>query len=101
MKFIKTLTVAACATALWLGTSGAMAQSCCVKATAAGKDCEHKCCATAHADHKTCSKCQAEPTCCDKAIAAGKPCEHKCCVTATRDKKVCDKCNPSTATKKA
>ena len=100
MKFIKTLTVMACAAAFLLGTSGAMAESCCVKAKAAGKDCEHKCCVTAHKDGKTCEKCQAEATCCDKAIAAGKACEHKCCADALKDKKVCEKCNPKKDEKK-
>jgi len=94
MKFIKTLTVAVCAAAFLLSTSGAMAESCCVKAKAAGKDCDHKCCVTARADKKTCDKCQTDATCCDKAIAAAKACSHPCCVTATKEKKVCEKCNP-------
>jgi hypothetical protein len=101
MKFIKTLTATACAAAFLLSTTGAMAESCCVKAKAAGKDCEHKCCVAARAEKKTCDKCQAEPTCCDKAIAAGKACEHKCCAEATKDKKVCEKCNAKKAEKKA
>jgi hypothetical protein len=32
-------------------------QSCCDKAKAAGKDCEHKCCVKAKADGKVCEKC--------------------------------------------
>ena len=100
MKFIKTLTIAACAAAFLLSTSGAMAESCCVKAKVAGKDCEHKCCVTAHKDGKTCEKCQADASCCDKAIAAGKACEHKCCADALKDKKVCEKCNPKKDEKK-
>ncbi len=100
MKFIKTLTIAACAAAFLLSTSGAMAESCCVKAKVAGKDCEHKCCVAARKDGKTCEKCQAEPTCCDKAIAAAKVCEHKCCADALKDKKVCEKCNPKKEEKK-
>jgi len=101
MKFIKTLTATACAAAFLLSTTGAMAESCCVKAKAAGKDCEHKCCVAARGEKKTCDKCQAEATCCDKAIAAGKACEHKCCAEATKDKKVCEKCNAKKAEKKA
>jgi len=101
MKFIKTLTATACAAAFLLSTTGAMAESCCVKAKAAGKDCEHKCCVAARGEKKTCDKCQAEPTCCDKAIAAGKACEHKCCAEATKDKKVCEKCNAKKDEKKA
>lgn len=94
MKLIKTFIVTACAAAFLLGTSGALAQSCCVKAKANGKDCDHKCCVSARADKKTCDKCQPEPSCCDKAIAAGKACSHPCCVTASKDKQVCEKCNP-------
>jgi len=101
MKFIKTLTATACAAAFLLSTTGAMAESCCVKAKAAGKDCEHKCCVAARGEKKTCDKCQAEATCCDKAIAAGKACEHKCCAEATKDKKVCEKCNAKKDEKKA
>jgi len=95
MKFIKTLTVTVCAAAFLLSTSGAMAESCCVKAKAGGKDCQHPCCVAAHKDKKACEKCQADASCCDKAIAAAKACSHPCCVTATKDKKVCEKCNPS------
>ena len=41
-----------------LGSLGlASAESCCDKAKAAGKDCEHKCCVKAKADGKTCEKC--------------------------------------------
>ena len=94
MRFIKTLIVTACGAAFLLGTSVAMAESCCVKAKAAGKDCEHPCCVAAHKEKKACDKCQADATCCDKAIVAGKACSHPCCVSAAKDKKVCEKCNP-------
>jgi hypothetical protein len=93
MKFIKQSIVAVCAAAFLFATSGAMAESCCVKAKAGGKDCQHKCCVSARADKKTCEKCQADASCCDKAIASGKTCSHPCCVTAAKDKKVCEKCN--------
>jgi len=33
------------------------AESCCDKAKAAGKECEHKCCVKAKKDGKTCDKC--------------------------------------------
>ncbi len=33
------------------------AESCCDKAKAAGKDCEHKCCVKAKKDGKVCEKC--------------------------------------------
>ena len=101
MKLSKTLTSLAFGLALMVGASAVVAgQSCCVKAKAAGKDCEHKCCVAAHKDGKTCEKCQPDPTCCDKAIAAGKACEHKCCADALKDKKVCEKCNPKKDDKK-
>lgn len=91
MKAIKSLVVViACLLIPALAGAG---QSCCVKAKAAGKDCEHKCCVTAHKEKKACDKCQAEASCCDKAIAAAKACDHKCCVAATKEKKVCEKCN--------
>jgi hypothetical protein len=92
MKLFKTLIAGVFACAL-LATP-ALAESCCVKAKVKGKECDHKCCVTAHKDAKTCEKCQAEASCCDKAIAAGKACEHKCCATALKDAKVCEKCNP-------
>ncbi len=101
MKLGKTLTGLAFAVALMLGSSSVLAdQSCCVKAKAAGKDCEHKCCVEAHKDKKTCAKCQTDATCCDKAIAQGKECSHKCCAEATKEHKVCEKCNPKKQDKK-
>ncbi len=33
------------------------AESCCDKAKAAGKECEHKCCVKAKKDGKACEKC--------------------------------------------
>jgi hypothetical protein len=33
------------------------AESCCDKAKAAGKECEHKCCVKAKKDGKVCEKC--------------------------------------------
>lgn len=79
-----------------LVASPAFAESCCVKAKAKGKACDHKCCAAAHKDGKLCEKCQTDAnSCCDKAIAAGKECTHKCCVAAAKDGKACEKCNPA------
>ena len=100
MKFIKTLTVMACAAAFLLSTSGVMAgESCCVKSKAKGKDCSHPCCVEARKAGKTCEKCQGDASCCDKAIAKGKDCSHPCCVAATKDGKVCEKCNKKEAKK--
>lgn len=93
MKLFKTLVVTLFACALVAGS--ALAESCCVKAKAKGKDCEHPCCVKAHKDGKLCEKCQPDANnCCDKAIAKGKECTHKCCADAKKDGKVCEKCNP-------
>jgi hypothetical protein len=99
MKLIKSLFALTCTLAILAGSSTAFAESCCVKAKAAGKSCEHKCCVEAVKAKKTCDKCQAEASCCDKAIAEGKDCAHKCCVEATKAKKVCEKCNKVEAKK--
>lgn len=82
-----------CAAAFLFSAATLSAESCCVKAKAAGKDCDHKCCVEAHKNHKTCDKCQASPSCCDKAVAAGKKCDHKCCKKAAKNKQVCESCN--------
>lgn len=37
--------------------SFASAETCCEKAKAAGKECEHKCCVKAKKDGKVCEKC--------------------------------------------
>ena len=94
MKLSKTLTSLAFGLALMVGASAVVAgQSCCVKAKAKGKECDHKCCVDAHKDKKLCEKCQKEASCCDKAIAAAKECSHKCCTDSAKEHKVCDKCN--------
>src|SRR5207302_10721121 len=70
MKLPKTLAGLAFAVALMVGSSALLAgQSCCVKAKAKGKECDHECCVKAHKEHKLCEKCQKEASCCDKAIA--------------------------------
>jgi hypothetical protein len=59
MKLIKTLVAASCALALLAGPVTVLAaeKTCCEKAAAEGKECTHKCCATAHKDGKSCEKC--------------------------------------------
>ena len=54
MKFISAII---CAIVLLGSVSFASAESCCDKAKAAGKACEHKCCVKAKADGKVCEKC--------------------------------------------
>ena len=83
------------ALALMVGASTALAgQSCCVKAKAKGKECDHECCVKAHKEQKLCQKCQKDPNnCCDKAIAQGKECPHSCCKEAAKEHKICGKCN--------
>ena len=95
MKLTKSLTGLAFAVALMVGASAVLAgQSCCVKAKAAGKECDHKCCVDAHKAKKLCEKCQKDASnCCDKAIAAAKECSHPCCKDAAKEHKVCEKCN--------
>ena len=101
MKVKKSFAGLAFALALMVGASGVLAgQSCCVKAKAKGKECEHACCVKAHKEHKLCEKCQKDANnCCDKAIAQGKECSHQCCKEATKEHKVCEKCNKPEAKK--
>lgn len=101
MKAMKSLLGVACALAFLVSAQAALAESCCVKAKAAGKDCTMDCCVAAHKDKKTCEKCEADPTCCDKAIAKGEGCHHPCCVEATKAGKVCEKCNAPKKEKEA
>jgi hypothetical protein len=57
MKAIKSLTAIIAAVAV-LGAMTAFAgESCCDKAKAAGKACEHPCCVKAAKDGKVCEKC--------------------------------------------
>ncbi len=57
MKSVKALAALCCAVALLASTSIARAETCCEKAKAAGKECEHKCCVKAAKAGKTCEKC--------------------------------------------
>jgi len=88
------------------------AESCCAKAKAEGKACDHPCCVEAAGKGEVCIKCNpgAEAklalakqfdadSCCDKAFKAGKWCDHPCCVEAAAAGKVCEKCNPGAAGK--
>ena len=56
-KNMKSISAIICAVVLLGSLSFASAESCCDKAKAAGKDCEHKCCVKAKADGKVCEKC--------------------------------------------
>jgi hypothetical protein len=56
MKSIKSLAIA-CALAFIASLSIAQAETCCEKAKAAGKECEHKCCQKAKKEGKVCEKC--------------------------------------------
>ena len=57
MNITKLLTATAFAFAILAGTVVAAEQSCCDKAKAAGKECEHKCCVEAKKNGKICEKC--------------------------------------------
>ena len=95
MKLIKSLTSLVAAAVLLASVSFATAgQSCCVKAKAKGKDCNHPCCVEAVKAAEPCKKCQAKASCCDQAIAKKKDCAHACCKEAAAKKEVCTKCNP-------
>ena len=56
-KNMKSISAIICAIVLLGSVSFASAESCCDKAKAAGKACEHKCCVKAKADGKVCEKC--------------------------------------------
>ncbi|MCC6490218.1 MAG: DUF1553 domain-containing protein [Candidatus Hydrogenedentes bacterium] len=83
------------------------AESCCAKARAEGKACDHPCCVEAAAKGEVCLKCNAgaqkkldlaklytADSCCAKAFAEGRFCDHPCCVEAGAKGEVCAKCNP-------
>jgi hypothetical protein len=57
-KSMKSITAVIAALAI-LGcvSLGAAEQTCCEKAKAAGKECDHKCCVKAKKEGKTCEKC--------------------------------------------
>ena len=96
------------------GESGKLAfdeGSCCAKAQAEGKECDHPCCIEARAAGKVCAKCNPkaaaaqalaalefdEGSCCAKAQAEGKECDHPCCIEARAAGTICAKCNPNSA----
>lgn len=86
------------------------ADGCCAKAKAAGKDCDHPCCAEAKGKSILCAKCNPKGAkaadlaklfdadgCCAKALAGGKLCDHPCCIEAAAKGEICAKCNPNGA----
>ena len=90
------------------------ADSCCAKAAAENKVCDHPCCEEARKANTVCTKCNAGAEellaivakfdaegCCAKAFAGGKMCDHDCCKEAWAAKKVCAKCNPKGAAEPA
>ena len=56
-KKMKSISAIIAALALLGSISFASAESCCDKAKAAGKECDHKCCVKAKKDGKVCEKC--------------------------------------------
>jgi hypothetical protein len=54
---MKSLTAIICALVMLGSASLLRAETCCEKAKAAGKACEHKCCVKAVKDGKVCEKC--------------------------------------------
>ncbi|MFA6242357.1 MAG: DUF1553 domain-containing protein, partial [Candidatus Hydrogenedentales bacterium] len=88
------------------------AESCCAKAFAENKACDHDCCKEAAAKGEVCLKCNPgteakkklaalydAESCCAKALAAGKACDHDCCKEAAVKGEACLKCNPGAADK--
>jgi hypothetical protein len=58
MKFLHLFSVIACSLAVLSGPALALEhETCCTRAKAAGKVCEHKCCEKARKDGKVCEKC--------------------------------------------
>ena len=54
---MKSLSAIFCAVALFGSMAVVRAETCCEKAKAAGKACDHKCCIQAKKDGKVCEKC--------------------------------------------
>jgi hypothetical protein len=54
---MKSISAIICALVLLGSMAVVRAESCCDKAKAAGKACEHKCCVKATKEGKTCEKC--------------------------------------------
>ena len=54
---MKSITAILCAIAMLGSIAVASAETCCEKAKAAGKECEHKCCVKAKKEGKVCEKC--------------------------------------------
>jgi hypothetical protein len=57
VKQMKSISAILCAVVLLGSMAAVRAETCCEKAKAAGKDCEHKCCVKAKKEGKTCEKC--------------------------------------------
>ena len=62
MKLMKTMAVLGCVFSLLAATAGAADKpakklTCCEKAAAERKECNHKCCVVAHKEGKSCEKC--------------------------------------------
>jgi hypothetical protein len=54
---MKSISAILCAMVLLGSMAVVRAESCCDKAKAAGKECEHKCCVKAKKEGKVCEKC--------------------------------------------
>jgi hypothetical protein len=54
---MKSISAILCAMVLLGSMAVVQAESCCDKAKAAGKECEHKCCVKAKKEGKVCEKC--------------------------------------------
>jgi hypothetical protein len=57
MKLTKLIGAVICVVAALAGPAFAGEKTCCQKASIESKDCNHKCCVTAHKSGKSCEKC--------------------------------------------
>ena len=62
MKLVHILPAITCSLALLAGPALALEhETCCTRAKAAGKECDHKCCVRANKAGKVCEKCNKKP----------------------------------------
>src|ERR1051325_1182399 len=67
---MKSISAIICALVLLGSMAAVRAETCCEKAKAAGKECEHKCCVKAKKEGKVCEKCNPKKE--DKKQAASR-----------------------------
>jgi len=76
------------AVAVLLATAPLRRQSCCVKAKAKGKACDHECCIKAHKEHNFVRNARRTLTIVATKQSSGKDCPHLCCKEAAKERKI-------------